>query len=182
MLIRKCADTSRLFLYAEYSSRHRRFKWIFKLSFSWSFSLPIFSSCVKREWKFWNSREPMGRNEAKYAKAFVEKIVHNRGRSAKTSNAPHSVKDPECYHCVGRKEGRTEGWEGKRGEGRTVCLRQHVLTLGSSGGSNWTIQSTSGMSRPRAATSVHSSVPDVALMNSKNVVVRFCCFCLPWGR
>lgn len=53
-------------------------------------------------------------------------------------------------------------------------------TLGSSGGSNWTIQSTAGMSKPRAATSVHKSVPDSALQNWKNVVVRLVCFCFPW--
>ena len=52
--------------------------------------------------------------------------------------------------------------------------------MGSSGGSNWTIQSTSGISRPRAATSVHNKAPELALQNSKNVVVRFCCFCFPY--
>lgn len=52
-------------------------------------------------------------------------------------------------------------------------------TFGSSGGSNCTIQSTAGISNPRAATSVQSSVPDSALQNWKNVVVRFVCFCLP---
>ena len=36
------------------------------------------------------------------------------------------------------------------------------------------------MSRPRAATSVHRSVPADASENSKNVEERFCCFCLPW--
>lgn len=35
---------------------------------------------------------------------------------------------------------------------------------------------------PRAATSVQSRVPVVALQNSKNVLVRVCCFCLPWHR
>jgi hypothetical protein len=44
------------------------------------------------------------------------------------------------------------------------------------------IQSTMGISRPRAATSVHKRVPDGALQNSKKVVVRFCCFCLPWQK
>jgi hypothetical protein len=44
------------------------------------------------------------------------------------------------------------------------------------------IQSTLGISRPRAATSVHKRVPDGALQNSKKVVVRFCCFCLPWQK
>ena len=58
--------------------------------------------------------------------------------------------------------------------------RSVPFTLGSSGGSNCTIQSTSGISRPRAATSVHSNVPELALQNSKNVVVRFCCFCFPY--
>lgn len=42
------------------------------------------------------------------------------------------------------------------------------------------IQSTRGMSKPRAATSVQRSVPVSALQNSKKVVVRFCCFCLPY--
>ena len=42
------------------------------------------------------------------------------------------------------------------------------------------IQSTRGISKPRAATSVQRSVPDSALQNSKNVVVRFCCFCFPY--
>ena len=44
----------------------------------------------------------------------------------------------------------------------------------------WTIQSTSGMSRPLAATSVQSRMPESALQNWKKVVVRFVCFCLPW--
>lgn len=52
-------------------------------------------------------------------------------------------------------------------------------TFGSSGGSYCTIQSTAGMSRPLAATSVQSRMPDSALQNWKNVVVRFVCFCLP---
>lgn len=42
------------------------------------------------------------------------------------------------------------------------------------------IQSTRGMSRPRAATSVQRRMPEEALQNSKKVFVRFCCFCLPW--
>lgn len=41
------------------------------------------------------------------------------------------------------------------------------------------IQSTLGMSRPRAATSVQRRIPVGALQNSKKVLVRFCCFCLP---
>lgn len=52
-------------------------------------------------------------------------------------------------------------------------------TLGSSGGSNCTIQSTNGISNPLAATSVHNNIPVSALQNWKNVVVRFSCFCLP---
>lgn len=44
------------------------------------------------------------------------------------------------------------------------------------------IQSTLGMSRPRAATSVQSKIPVGALQNSKKVLVRFCCFCLPWNK
>lgn len=55
-----------------------------------------------------------------------------------------------------------------------------VDTFGSSGGSYWTIQSTSGMSSPLAATSVHSRMPESALQNWKKVVVRLVCFCLPW--
>ena len=55
-----------------------------------------------------------------------------------------------------------------------------MYSLGSSGGSNWMIQSTAGMSRPLAATSVHSRMPFSALLNSKKVLVRFCCFCFPW--
>lgn len=56
---------------------------------------------------------------------------------------------------------------------------KNLLTLGSSGGSYCTIQSTSGMSSPRAATSVHSRMPESALQNWKKVVVRLVCFCLP---
>lgn len=41
------------------------------------------------------------------------------------------------------------------------------------------IQSTAGISKPRAATSVQSKIPFSALQNSKNVFVRFCCFCRP---
>ena len=44
------------------------------------------------------------------------------------------------------------------------------------------IQSTFGISRPLAATSVQSKMPVSALQNSKNVLVRFCCFCLPYER
>jgi hypothetical protein len=35
------------------------------------------------------------------------------------------------------------------------------------------------MSKPRAATSVHSRTPSLAAQNAKKVVVRFCCFCFP---
>ena len=42
------------------------------------------------------------------------------------------------------------------------------------------IQSTRGISNPLAATSVQRRIPDSALQNSKNVFVRFCCFCLPY--
>lgn len=56
------------------------------------------------------------------------------------------------------------------------------VTLGSSGGSYCTIQSTSGISSPLAATSVHNSIPESALQNWKNVVVRLFCFCLPQNR
>ena len=55
-------------------------------------------------------------------------------------------------------------------------------TFGSSGGSNCTIQSTSGISKPLAATSVHNNMPLSAEQNSKNVLVRFCCFCLPCNK
>ena len=57
--------------------------------------------------------------------------------------------------------------------------RKKKHTFGSSGGSNCTIQSTSGISKPLAATSVHNNMPLSAEQNSKNVLVRFCCFCLP---
>ena len=59
-------------------------------------------------------------------------------------------------------------------------LKLFLPTLGSSGGSNCTIQSTCGMSKPRAATSVHSRMPSDALQNWKKVVVRLVCFCLPY--
>jgi len=42
------------------------------------------------------------------------------------------------------------------------------------------IQSTLGISSPRAATSVQSRIPVGALQNSKKVFVRFCCFCFPY--
>jgi hypothetical protein len=48
----------------------------------------------------------------------------------------------------------------------------HVLP----GGSNWMTQSTAGISRPRAATSVAKRVPESALQNSKNRAVRVFCF------
>jgi len=35
------------------------------------------------------------------------------------------------------------------------------------------------MSRPLAATSVQSKIPEGALQYSKKVEVLFCCFCLP---
>lgn len=57
-----------------------------------------------------------------------------------------------------------------------------MYSRGSSGGSYCTIQSTCGMSRPRAATSVQSKMPDFAWQNEKNVHVRFCCFCLPYKK
>lgn len=61
----------------------------------------------------------------------------------------------------------------------TTTKKNNLLTLGSSGGSYCTIQSTSGISSPRAATSVHSRMPESALQNWKKVVVRLVCFCLP---
>jgi hypothetical protein len=39
---------------------------------------------------------------------------------------------------------------------------------------------TSGISRPRAATLVHNKIPLSALQKLKNVAVHFCCFCFPW--
>lgn len=62
---------------------------------------------------------------------------------------------------------------------RAVRPTLWMYSLGSSGGSYCTIQSTAGMSRPRAATSVHSRIPVSALQNWKKVVVRFVCFCFP---
>ena len=44
------------------------------------------------------------------------------------------------------------------------------------------IQSTAGISRPLAATLVQSNVPCVAFVNSKNVRVRFSCFCFPYTK
>ena len=54
-----------------------------------------------------------------------------------------------------------------------------LFTLGSSGGSYCTIQSTAGMSSPLAATSVHSKMASLALQNWKKVCVLLVCFCLP---
>ena len=48
------------------------------------------------------------------------------------------------------------------GGGLALLAYRERLTLGSSGGSYWTIQSTSGMSSPLAATSVQMRVPDDA--------------------
>lgn len=62
---------------------------------------------------------------------------------------------------------------------RAVRPTLWMYSLGSSGGSYCTIQSTAGISRPRAATSVQSKIPVSALQNWKNVVVRFVCFCFP---
>ena len=42
---------------------------------------------------------------------------------------------------------------------RAVRPTRWMYSLGSSGGSYWMIQSTAGMSSPRAATSVHSRIP-----------------------
>ena len=67
-------------------------------------------------------------------------------------------------------------------KGTHLILVLSVFTLGSSGGSNCTIQSTSGMSSPRAATSVHNKMASLALQNWKKVWVRLACFCLPWWR
>ena len=44
------------------------------------------------------------------------------------------------------------------------------------------IQSTNGMSRPRAATSVQSKIASLAFTNWKNVCVLLFCFCLPWEK
>ena len=54
-----------------------------------------------------------------------------------------------------------------------------MYSFGSSGGSYWTIQSTSGMSSPLAATSVQHRIPCSAWQNSRNVDVLFCCFWRP---
>ena len=66
--------------------------------------------------------------------------------------------------------------------GRSVYRGTHrwMYSLGSSGGSYCTIHCTAGISRPRAATSVQSSTPLSALLNSRNVAVRRLCFCFPW--
>ena len=42
------------------------------------------------------------------------------------------------------------------------------------------IQSTLGMSSPRAATFVQTKMLDSALRNSKKVFVRLSCFCFPY--
>jgi len=55
-----------------------------------------------------------------------------------------------------------------------------MYSAASSGGSNWTIQSTAGMSSPRAATSVASRAPVSAAQKSAKVEDRRACFCLPW--
>lgn len=53
-------------------------------------------------------------------------------------------------------------------------------TLGSSGGSYCTIQSTRGMSRPLAATSIHNKMDSLELQNWKKVWVLLVCFCFPF--
>lgn len=63
---------------------------------------------------------------------------------------------------------------------RAVRPTRWMYSLVSFGGSYCTIQSTAGMSKPRAATSVHSKMPDSALQNWKNTDVRLACFCLPY--
>lgn len=74
-------------------------------------------------------------------------------------------------------------WEPlKKSSQNSNSQKLKVHTLGSSGGSYCTIQSTAGMSSPLAATSVHNKIPDSALQNWKNVVVRFVCCCLPWNK
>ena len=62
---------------------------------------------------------------------------------------------------------------------RAVRPTRWMYSLGSSGGSYCTIQSTCGMSRPRAATSVQSSMPALAAQKSKKVVVRLFCLRSP---
>lgn len=48
-------------------------------------------------------------------------------------------------------------------------------SVGSPGGSNWTMTDTPEKSRPLAATSVHSSTPQLLRENSKKVFVRSAC-------
>ena len=62
---------------------------------------------------------------------------------------------------------------------RAVRPTRWMYDFGSSGGSYCTIQSTAGMSSPRAATSVQSRIPVSAEQNSKKVAVRLFCFWSP---
>ena len=48
-------------------------------------------------------------------------------------------------------------------------------SVGSPGGSNWMMTDTPEKSNPRAATSVHSSTPEVLRENSRKVLVRSAC-------
>ena len=65
---------------------------------------------------------------------------------------------------------------------RAVRPTRWMYDFGSSGGSYCTIQSTRGMSRPRAATSVQRSTAVCAWQNWRKVVVRRACFCFPCNR
>lgn len=75
---------------------------------------------------------------------------------------------------------RGDGFRNQRRQAGHACKRIKCrLVSWSSSCYSW-LAVIPGMSRPRAATSVASSTPLSAEQNSKNVVVRFCCFCLPW--
>ena len=66
--------------------------------------------------------------------------------------------------------------------GQTLGIRERFRdseigahSEGSPGGSNCTMVVTDGKSRPRAATSVQSSTPELHLLNSRKVAVRTAC-------
>jgi hypothetical protein len=99
-----------------------------------------------------------------------------------TSREINSVQHGSLSDCADAQAGLDPYWSQTHYVGFVMAWLLYYIriTLGSSGGSTCTIQSTAGISNPLAATSVHNKIASFALQNWKNVCVRLVCFCLPW--
>eukprot|EP00967_Tisochrysis_lutea_P153214 scaffold301866_cov26-Tisochrysis_lutea.AAC.3 len=85
----------------------------------------------------------------------------------------------DLWAGAGRRQWMGGKTSAMREEDRIVPRAPGSAAVTGGQGAALTIQSTAGMSRPRAATSVDSRIPDDAEQNSKKVAVRLFCFWSP---